>query len=125
MEDLRGDGNIGETHGWSRAERQRRSADTTGTGEDNRRLSAPAPRPRLRPRAQAPEYPAGIYSVDWTSVAGVRVTTSRARTRHGDAEMRWATSGAEFENGDGKPVHPLPGGVRKPCWVTDMLTFVG
>ena len=22
-------------------------------------------------------------------------------------------------------VHPLPGGVRKPGWVTDILTFVG
>ena len=56
---------------------------------------------------------------------GFRVTTSRARTRHEDAETRWATSGAEVENGGGKPVHPLPGGVRKPGWVTDFLTFVG
>ena len=39
--------------------------------------------------------------------------------------MRWAMSGAEVENGGGKPVHPLPGGVRKPGWVTDILTFVG
>jgi len=39
--------------------------------------------------------------------------------------MRWATSGAEVENGGGKPVHPLPGGVWKPGWVTDILTFVG
>ena len=31
----------------------------------------------------------------------------------------------EVENGGGKPVDPLPGGVRKPGWVTDMLTFVG
>ena len=49
----------------------------------------------------------------------------RRRARRGDAEMRGAMSGAEVENGGGKPVHPLQGGVRKPGWVTDFLTFVG
>ena len=39
--------------------------------------------------------------------------------------MRWTTSGAEFENGDGKPVDPSLEGVRKPGRVTDILTFVG
>ena len=55
---------------------------------------------------------------------GGQVRGERRRAQCADAEMRWAMSG-EVENGDGKPVHPLLGGVRKPCWVTDMLTLVG
>ena len=56
---------------------------------------------------------------------GGQVRGERRRARRGDAEMRGAMSGAEVENGGGKPVDPLPGGDRKPCWVTDLLTFVG
>ena len=54
--------------------------------------------------------------------AGARRTGGRARWA--DAKMRWAMSG-EVENGDGKPVDPSLEGVRKPCRVTDILTFVG
>ena len=43
----------------------------------------------------------------------------RRRARCADAEMRWAMSG-EVENGDGKPVDPLP---SRECRVTDMLTL--
>ena len=56
---------------------------------------------------------------------GGQVRGERRRARRGDAEMRGATSGAEVENDGGQPVDPLPGGDRKPCWVTDLLTFVG
>ena len=52
---------------------------------------------------------------------GGQVRGERRRARCGDAEMRWAMSG-EVENGGGKPVHPLPGGVRKPGWV-NILTL--
>ena len=79
--------------------------------------------PWLRRRARLPCDVITSHGGRGPGTDGGQVRGERRRARCGDAEMHGAANGAEVENGGGKPVHPLPGGVRKPGWVTDILTL--
>ena len=68
--------------------------------------------PRLRRRAGWPCDVTTSHGGRDPGTDGGQVRGERRRARCADAEMRWAMSG-EVENGDGKPVHPLPGGVQE------------